>query len=208
MTRFRAGTRARQAQARVKQLAKIERIDRGAADGAALGFSFKPPERSGRVVFELENGRIGTDGAVLLDGAELWLERGEHVSLVGPNGAGKTTLVEALTARRELEEDDGVTGGLNDAQLLERFVTARDEAAFRALVVRHGSMVLRVCRGVLHDTHDAEDAFQVTFLALARKAGSIRKQASIASWLHGTAHHVALRARTAMLTQSALCRPG
>ena len=94
----------------------------------------------------------------------------------------------------------GAVGGLSDAQLLERFVAGRDaagEAAFRALVERHGPMVLRVCRGVLHDPHDAEDAFQVTFLVLARKAGSIRKHDSIASWLHGTAHRVALKARTA-----------
>ena len=89
---------------------------------------------------------------------------------------------------------DGAIGGLSDARLLERFLAARDEAgeaAFRALVERHGPMVLRVCRGVLHNPDDAEEAFQVTFLALARKAGSIRKHASIASWLHGTAHRVA-----------------
>jgi RNA polymerase sigma factor (sigma-70 family) len=94
----------------------------------------------------------------------------------------------------------GTLGGLSDAQLLERFVAGRDEAgeaAFRALVDRHGPMVLRVCRSVLHDEHDAEDAFQVTFLVLARKAGSIRKQKSIGSWLHGVAHRVALKARTA-----------
>ena len=94
----------------------------------------------------------------------------------------------------------GTLGGLSDAPLLERFVAGRDEAgeaAFRALVDRHGPMVLRVCRSVLQDDHDAEDAFQVTFLVLARKAGSIRKQKSIGSWLHGVAHRVALKARTA-----------
>jgi ATP-binding cassette subfamily F protein 3 len=108
VTRFRAGTRARQAQARVKRLAKIERIERDARDGAALGFAFKPPERSGRVVFELQDGRVAVGPASLVDDAELWLERGEHVSLVGPNGAGKTTLVEALVGRREF--DDGGSG--------------------------------------------------------------------------------------------------
>ena len=102
VTRFRAGTRARQAQARVKQLAKIDRLERGAADGAALEFSFKPPERSGRVVFELLSGRVSVGERVLLDDAELWLERGEHVSLVGANGTGKTTLIEALAGRREI----------------------------------------------------------------------------------------------------------
>jgi ATP-binding cassette, subfamily F, member 3 len=103
VTRFRAGTRARQAQSRVKKLARMERLARGPADGAALEFSFKPPERSGRVVFELENGRVEVGDRTLLEDVELWLERGEHVSLVGPNGAGKTTLIETLAGRRELD---------------------------------------------------------------------------------------------------------
>jgi ATP-binding cassette subfamily F protein 3 len=101
VTRFRAGTRARQAQSRAKRLGKIERVSRGPRDGAGLEFAFKPPERSGRVVFELSGGRIVAGDRVLLDEAELWLERGEHVSLVGPNGAGKTTLIETLVGRRE-----------------------------------------------------------------------------------------------------------
>ncbi len=101
VTRFRAGTRARQAQSRAKRLAKIERVSRGAQDGAGLEFAFKPPERSGRVVFELSGGRISIGEKVLLEGAELWLERGEHVSLVGPNGAGKTTLIETLVGARQ-----------------------------------------------------------------------------------------------------------
>jgi ATP-binding cassette, subfamily F, member 3 len=101
--RFRAGTRSRQAQSRVKRLEKIDRIETDPRDGRALGFSFKPPERSGRVVFELEHGRVAVPGRVLLDDAELWLERGEHVALVGPNGSGKTTLVRALAGRRELD---------------------------------------------------------------------------------------------------------
>ncbi|HSS72461.1 MAG TPA: ATP-binding cassette domain-containing protein, partial [Gaiellaceae bacterium] len=102
VTRFRAGTRARQAQSRAKKLAKIDRLSRGPTDGSALEFSFKPPERSGRVVFELENGHVAVGERELLDDVELWLERGEHVSLVGPNGAGKTTLIETLAGRREL----------------------------------------------------------------------------------------------------------
>jgi ATP-binding cassette subfamily F protein 3 len=101
--RFRAGTRARQAQSRVKQLDKIERIERDPRDGRALGFAFKPPERSGRVVFELEGGTLSIGKRRLLETAELWLERGEHVSLVGPNGSGKTTLLAALTGQRELD---------------------------------------------------------------------------------------------------------
>jgi ATP-binding cassette, subfamily F, member 3 len=106
VTRFRAGTRARQAQSRAKKLAKMDRLSRGPSDGAGLEFSFKPPERSGRVVFEFEGGRMSVGDRVLLDDVELWLERGEHVSLVGPNGAGKTTLIEALAGRRELNGGD------------------------------------------------------------------------------------------------------
>ena len=110
VTRFRAGTRARQAQSRAKKLAKMDRISRDPTDGAALQFSFKPPERSARVVFELEDGQITAGERTLLQGGELWLERGEHVSLVGPNGAGKTTLIETLAGRRELEEGGSADG--------------------------------------------------------------------------------------------------
>jgi ATP-binding cassette, subfamily F, member 3 len=108
VTRFRAGTRARQAQSRAKKLAKIDRLSADPRDGAALAFAFKPPERSGRVVFELLGGRVSLEDRVLLDDAELWLERGEHVSLVGPNGAGKTTLIEALAGRRPIGEPGAV----------------------------------------------------------------------------------------------------
>ncbi len=152
--RFRyKATKARQAQSRVKKLAKIERLERDPRDGQGLEFAFKPPERSGRVIFELLDARVevggdgdfedkqkidggsagrarsaagrsqrGDDGGgadasggsshresarageplVLLEHAELWLERGEHVSLVGPNGSGKTTLIETLAERRGL----------------------------------------------------------------------------------------------------------
>jgi ATP-binding cassette, subfamily F, member 3 len=105
--RFRAkATKARQAQSRVKALDKIERIERDPRDTKSLGFSFKPPERSGRVIFELEDGHLEVGAhppKVLLDRVDLWLERGEHVSLVGPNGTGKTTLIEALAGRRPLD---------------------------------------------------------------------------------------------------------
>jgi ATP-binding cassette, subfamily F, member 3 len=100
VTRFRAGTRARQAQARQKKLDRIDKIDAGERDRDGLGFSFKPPERSGRVVFEFEDGRVTIGDRVLLKSGELWLERGEHVSVVGPNGVGKTTLIETLAGAR------------------------------------------------------------------------------------------------------------
>ena len=102
--RFRyKATKARQAQDRLKKLGKIERIERDPRDGRALDFEFRKPERSGRVIFELEDGRLEVPGRVLLEHAELWLERGEHVSLVGPNGTGKTTLIQALVGERELD---------------------------------------------------------------------------------------------------------
>src|SRR4051795_7798514 len=103
VTRFRAGTRARQAQARQKRLDKIDRFERDPRDGKSLGFAFKPPERSGRVVFEVEDGRLEIGSRTLLEDFEFWLERGEHVSLVGSNGSGKTTLISALAGLRELD---------------------------------------------------------------------------------------------------------
>ncbi len=92
----------------------------------------------------------------------------------------------------------GAVGMMSDAQLLDRFVSRRDEAAFEELVNRHGPMVLRVCRGVLGDDHDAEDAFQAVFLVLARRGLLIRRRESLASWLFGVAHRVAARARRSL----------
>jgi ATP-binding cassette subfamily F protein 3 len=111
--RFRAkATKAKQAQSRVKQLDKIERIERDPRDREGLKFQFKAPERSGRVVFEMSGGRVevGDGPRVLLDDAEIWLERGEHVSLVGPNGVGKTTLIDTLAGVRPLAAGKLSTG--------------------------------------------------------------------------------------------------
>jgi RNA polymerase sigma factor (sigma-70 family) len=84
---------------------------------------------------------------------------------------------------------------LSDAQLLESFLVRREGAAFEILLRRHGPMVLGVCRRVLRNYHDAEDAFQATFLVLARKAGSVRSKQVLASWLYGVAHRTSLKAR-------------
>jgi RNA polymerase sigma factor (sigma-70 family) len=90
---------------------------------------------------------------------------------------------------------DGSVAGMGEGTLLERFVTRGDGAAFEAIVARHGPMVWTVCRQVLHDPNDAEDAFQATFLVLARRAGSIRERERLGGWLHGVACKVAARAR-------------
>jgi ATP-binding cassette subfamily F protein 3 len=113
--RFRyKASKARQAQSRVKRLAKMERIERDPAEQRSLEFAFAKPARSGRVIFELQDGRVdvgeGAGALTLLEQAELWLERGEHASLVGPNGSGKTTLIETLAGRRGLAAGKLATG--------------------------------------------------------------------------------------------------
>src|SRR5271154_1761432 len=92
---------------------------------------------------------------------------------------------------------DGVVAGISDAQLLERFLTQGDAGAFEALVARHGPMVLSVCRGILLDPRDAEDAFQATFLVLVKKAGTIRGRDALGGWLYQVAYRVAIRANAA-----------
>jgi RNA polymerase sigma factor (sigma-70 family) len=100
----------------------------------------------------------------------------------------------------------GAVGGLTDGQLLERFVTRRDataEAAFAALVQRHGPMVWGVCRRILNDPHAAADAFQATFLVLVRKAATVRVDDSLGRWLYGVSRRVAARAKITTSRRSA-----
>src|SRR5579885_2554130 len=113
------------------------------------------------------------------------------------NGASDMTIGQPRSVihhlRRAALLQDG--GGMTDGLLLEVFLSRRDEAAFEALVQRYGPMVLGVCRRLLRHTHDAEDAFQATFLLLARKAASIKQRESVGSWLHRTAFRAALEAK-------------
>src|SRR5260370_336921 len=97
--------------------------------------------------------------------------------------------------RATLHQDEAAR---TDGQLLECYVKSREEAAFADLVQRHGPMVWGVCRRVLHSDHDAEDAFQATFLVLVRKAASVVPRELVANWLYGVAHQTdaALRTRT------------
>src|SRR5690348_4013786 len=93
--------------------------------------------------------------------------------------------------------DGGPAASLPDRQLLERFAARQDEAAFTALLRRYGPLVWGLCRRLLPREQDAEDAFQATFLTLARKAPSIRKPDSLGPWLYGVASHVAAQVRRA-----------
>jgi len=119
---------------------------------------------------------------------------------VSPRKGGRRQCVAAETlgdVLRRIGRLAGLQGvlSLTDAQLLERFAVGRDEPAFAALMVRHGPMVLGVCRRLLHDADQAEDAFQAAFLVLARKAGSIQRQPLLSAWLYGVAYKVAARLR-------------
>ena len=91
--------------------------------------------------------------------------------------------------------DGGTVVASSERQLLDRFLSARDELAFEAIVKRHGPMVVGVCRSVLRDEADIDDAFQATFLVLVKKAGSLRDADQLSPWLHGVARKVALQAR-------------
>jgi len=106
---------------------------------------------------------------------------------MGPNGA-------VIRHVNRLFES-GTVAGLSEPELLNRFVNRRDESAFEALVARHGPMVLGVCRRVLADSNDVDDAFQATFLVLVKKAETLHDRTLLANWLYGVARHVSLKAR-------------
>jgi RNA polymerase sigma-70 factor (ECF subfamily) len=109
---------------------------------------------------------------------------------VGENGVTDTAIRDLGTLFNV-----GATGALTDGQLLARFVERREEAVFEAIVGRHGPMVWGVCRRVLRDHHDAEDAVQATFLVLARRSASIARPEQLGNWLYGVAHQTARKAR-------------
>lgn len=100
-----------------------------------------------------------------------------------------------------------VSAERSDGELLEQYVTQQSETAFSALVRRHGALVWRVCRRVLNDRHTAEDAFQATFVVLARKAAALRRHEALASWLYGVALRVAGKARVQGVVRHQTCTP-
>ncbi len=108
------------------------------------------------------------------------------------NDGGVDSVAQGLRTLFEV----GSVGGLPDGQLLDRFVARREEAVFEAIVRRHGPMVWGVCRRVLRDHHDAEDATQATFLVLARKAASVKDRERLGNWLYGVAYRTARKARS------------
>jgi RNA polymerase sigma factor (sigma-70 family) len=115
------------------------------------------------------------------------------------SGSSLLPVIRRLAQPRDL-------AGATDGQLLKWFISWRHDAVFRALVDRHGPMVMSVCRRVLESEHDAEDALQATFLILARKAAAVRPRDCVANWLHGVAYRTAQKARVSRARAAAARR--
>src|SRR5437868_10780494 len=116
----------------------------------------------------------------------MWISRSGTSRFRNPGPGGNP--ISGATEEPMIRPDEA-----SDAELLEQFITAHDEAAFEAIITRHGPMVLAVCRRLLRNVHDADDVFQATFLLLSQKARSVRKHDSLAGWLHGVATRIAIR---------------
>jgi RNA polymerase sigma factor (sigma-70 family) len=116
------------------------------------------------------------------------------ISLVGAGEMETSQFSAVINLRQAVIRED--TACVTEAELLDRYVQNKDEAAFEALLERHGQMVWGVCRRTLDNLQDAEDAFQATFLVFVRKAASVRPQSMLGNWLYGVAYHTALKART------------
>ena len=134
----------------------------------------------------------------------------EHGDETGKD-RGERTMTRMLRTRDVRTESSQTAEELSDENLLDQFLSsdqAESEEAFRALVDRHGPMVLGVCRHVLNRHHDAEDVFQATFLVLARKGGLIRNRRVLAGWLHEVAYRMAVKVRTGAVRRRAVEREG
>jgi RNA polymerase sigma factor (sigma-70 family) len=149
-------------------------------------------------------GKIGVPfpvpvGSILSNRGAVFFPRPREAAVMAADRDTLVRFIHRLVVRPETEE-------ATDAALLSRFISGRDERAFTALVNRHGPLVLQVCRRVLGDSDDTEDAFQAVFLVLARKAATVRREA-LAAWLHGVARRVALKARSARARRFHAARP-
>src|SRR5262249_37602088 len=134
--------------------------------------------------------------------------QGGGVPLFVDNLDGRRLRVWSMTATTSAAEalDAGARRERTDRELLDCFVAHGDHGAFAELVARHGACVWAVCRRVLGQEQDAEDAFQAVFLILGRKAGAIRKRESVGSWLHGVAFRTAMKVRRATTRRQARVR--
>jgi hypothetical protein len=119
------------------------------------------------------------NGTIVRDAALIRSRRRQFRSSEKLPSVNRGAVVEAI----QRLFDQGTVVALGEKQLLDRFIARGDESAFEAIVGRHGPMVLSVCRRVLDDQHDVEDAFQATFLILVKKAGSIREREVLGNWL-------------------------
>src|SRR5260370_13408327 len=161
----------------------------------AAGHSVRPlssgPRRFQRAnnVLAIQRCHEKVNGFALL--RPMYLERASSAKGPGMTTNSLTRVCQRL--RRAALLPDG--GGLSDGKLLSQFLATRDEAAFEALVRRHGPMVLGVCRRILGHRQDAEDAFQATFLVLFRKGGSVVPRDRVGNWLYGVAYRTALDAK-------------
>src|SRR5262249_4087373 len=121
----------------------------------------------------------------------------EDKRIIGANDMAAGQMQKVMEQLRRTAVGNG--GDESDGQLLAAFLAHRGPAAFEALVQRHGRMVLGVCQRILQHAHDAEDAFQATFLVLVRKAASLVGRHTVGDWLYGVAYNIALKARAAAL---------
>ena len=192
--RFRyKASKARQAQSRVKRLEKMDKIERDPRDTREMALSFGKAERSGRVVFEVQDGRVEVGShppRVLLAGADLWLERGEHVSLVGPNGVGKTTLIRGLTGERPLDGGKLRTGhNVKVGYLSQHAEELGDTGSVLEAAARHTGLTPNKARALLgRFLFSGEEAEK----PLAGLSGGERRRLSLAILVAGGANALIL----------------
>jgi RNA polymerase sigma factor (sigma-70 family) len=158
-----------------------------------------PHSRGDKILPRREKGK--TNRWIKTACSRQYKEQGERAN-PGANAMPVGQLSKVLQHLRQVIDRQD-TAAIPDGDLLRRYVQERDEAAFEALVRRHGSMVFGICQRVLHNRHDAEDAFQASFLVLVSKAATLRSPGMLGSWLHGVAYRTAQHARAAAVRRRA-----